>query len=103
MDKQTLLDKINKAEITPELKTELVAMVNLAKVVDKSLIDSIVAEIDAEAENLIEEIANSELQVETQKYSQKMDDVKKDVDEFTSELNKKADQIDLEDARAKLK
>lgn len=103
MDKQTLLDKINKAEITPELKTELVEMVNSAQAVDKNLIDTIVAEIDAEAENLIEEIANSELQVETQKYSQKMDDVKKDVDEFTSELNKKADEIDLEDARAQLK
>jgi hypothetical protein len=105
MDKQTLLDKINKATITPELRAELIAMVNNAPAVDKNLMDEIIAAIDAEAENLIEEIANAELQLETQKFNKQMDEVKQDqdVDAFASELSKKADELDLEKARAQLK
>jgi hypothetical protein len=95
MDKQTLLDKINKASITPELKAQLVDMVNAAQTVDQVLLNKIGEAIDAEAENLIEEIANTELQVETNKYNQEMDGVEQDVSDFTSELNKKADEIDL--------
>lgn len=102
MDKQTLLEKINKAAVSPELKTVLANMVNEAPVVDQTLMDKIAAAIDAEASNLIEEIANTELETQTDKYGKEMQEVDKDVSNFSTELNKKADEIDLADARSKV-
>jgi hypothetical protein len=99
MDKQTLLEKINKATITSELKAELLSLVNSAPDVDKGLMDKISLAIEADAANLIEEMANSELEVETDKYDRQMRSVGQDVDKFTEELNQKADEVDLADSR----
>lgn len=102
MDKQTLLEKIRNSKITPELKSQLEATVNAASAVDQGLISQISQAIDAEAEGLIEEIANAELQVETDKYNQQIQAVGDQVDDFVKQVNQKADQIDLEEARKKV-
>ncbi|HYV33516.1 MAG TPA: hypothetical protein VE973_01570 [Candidatus Limnocylindria bacterium] len=103
MDKQTLLGKINQANITPELKAELLEMANAAEVVDANLLSNINSAIDKEAENLIEEIANAELQVQADKYDKQMQAVGEDVEAFVKDMGKKADEIDLEQARKQIK
>src|SRR3989338_688211 len=96
IDKQKLLEKVNSANITPELKAGLLTMVNAASAVDQGLLDKINAAIDEEAGNLIEEIANVELGVQADKYDKEMQAVGKDVDKFVKDLNQKADEVDLQ-------
>lgn len=99
MDKQTLLGKIDKANITADLKAHLIVMVNAASVVDKNLLTALATSIDAEAENLIDQIAGMELQTEVDKYQTEMSSVGDQVNEFQKDLNKKADEVDLAEAR----
>ncbi len=102
MDKQALLEKINKANISSELRAQLVEMVNASPEANQELLNKIGAAIDNEAETLIEEIANTEVQMGTDKYNKQLDEIETDINAFGKELNKKVDEIDMQDARSKL-
>ncbi len=94
-----MLSKINTANVSSELKAKLAGMVSTASAVDSVLMESLKATIDQEAENQIDQIAGLEMQTELDKYEKEMAEVGAGVDDFVSEMNKKADQIDLESVR----
>ena len=102
MDKQALIQKIQQAQVSDEFKQKLTTMVEQAPVLDQTLTQSLQKEIDSYAQGIIEEVANAELEVTSQKYSQELQALEDQVSDFSKQLNQKADEIDLQSTRSQL-
>lgn len=91
MDKQNLIQKIEAAQITAELREELLNIVNSAGEYSDEVLLKVKNRLGQEAEGLIEEITNLQVQDATNEFEKKMDKIEEDIDQFNDDLKNKTE------------
>ncbi len=99
MDKNKIIKLIQRAAISSELKAELLQIVEQEENLGKETIQKLQEKLAGKADEVAQNIADIMAESATDKFNQDMDSWEKDVNDFQSEVNKKADKIDLEEAR----
>jgi len=102
MDKNKITQLIQEAKITPELKQELLQMVEQEETLSEETIQKVQKRLASAADAVAQNIADIMVESATDKMNQDMDGLEKDVNDFQAELNKKADAIDLETTRKEM-
>ncbi|PIU01559.1 hypothetical protein COT68_02590 [bacterium (Candidatus Torokbacteria) CG09_land_8_20_14_0_10_42_11] len=102
MDKNKITQLIQEAKITPELKQELLQMVEQEEILSDETAQKVQERLASAADAVAQNIADIMVESETDKMNQDMDGLEKDVNDFQMELNQKADAIDLETTRKEM-
>jgi len=101
MDKNKIIELIEKSEISPELKAELLALAE-AENFGPETAKKIQVKLTEHAQKAIGEISDLREENATEKFNDDMDDLEKDINDFQVEANKKADEIDKKAVREEL-
>ncbi|MEI6843301.1 MAG: hypothetical protein WCK48_02230 [bacterium] len=102
MDLTILKKHIDEAHISPELKKEIHTMIDAEETYSPALVDKIQTLLDGTAENLIEQVANLQIQEATEEFDKQADELEKDIQEFGQEINKKVAEVDLVNVQSNL-
>ncbi|HLC44227.1 MAG: hypothetical protein A2722_00180 [Candidatus Doudnabacteria bacterium RIFCSPHIGHO2_01_FULL_50_11] len=102
MNKQTLLQAVQASGLQANYQRELTTLIEQAFIVDEKLVTSLQSKLRKIQDQLAENIANKQIQGAASNFSKSMEAIQEDVSQFSAELNKKADDLDLKAARTKL-
>jgi len=102
MDKNTLLQKIQGAQISEELKNRLKEVINQVPEVNQDLIKKVVEALDADSEEALETIAKLDLQAAGQEADKQIAGLQKEASDFVKDINKQADDLEKDSLRQQI-
>lgn len=103
MDKQKLIDTIKGAGLSAENQALLLEMVEKAPQADDRLVADLRKKLAEIGDALAEAVTNRQIQEASEDFQKEMDAINQDVNKLNREISKKADEVDLQAAKAALK
>lgn len=102
VDKQTLLQKIQSAQIAEELKDKLKGMVDQAAEASPELVKKIVDALDADSQEALETIAKADIEAAGKEADKQIAGLQKEASDFVKDINKQADDLEKDSLRQQI-
>lgn len=102
MDKTKLLSIITAADVSEEVKKELVDIVNAAGEINNDLVKQLQDRLDKHAAETLENIAALQVKDAAEELENTLEKLDDEAGQLNKEIAKKADEIDTEEARKQL-
>jgi len=102
MDKTTLVNLVQSADVGEALKIEILALINADNPYNQETIKKVQAKLDAIASNIMDEVTDLQIQAAADKLNSEMEKIHQDTKALNMQINTKADALDLQQARSQL-
>ena len=102
MDKNKIIQAIKEAEVSDDLKQELIEIVESEKAVSQDVIQKINDRLDGEAEAVIQEIGDIMVDDALEEHDEETAKIDQELNDLQEEVETKTNDIDIAVTRAKI-